>query len=88
MEIIETARAPSLFSGSCAAELLYQIATLSPSPPPPQSTPDIPIAARQPRQQDLLLALSFCRAVYGLTFRKGRSGMLRRNKDVKHVAAC
>ncbi len=48
MEIIETARAPSLFSGSCAAELLYQIATLSPSPPPPQYTPDIPIVAQQP----------------------------------------
>jgi hypothetical protein len=31
----------------------------------------------EPPQQDLPLASSFCRAVYGLTFRKGRSGMLR-----------
>jgi len=37
---------------------------------------------RRSGQQDLLLALSFCRAVYGLTFRKGRSGMLRRNNEV------
>jgi hypothetical protein len=44
--------------------------------------------AQQPPQQDLLLALSFCRAVYGLTFRKGRSGMLRRNNEVKPLAAC
>jgi hypothetical protein len=38
-------------------------------------------------QQDLLLAFSFCRAVYGLTFRKGRSGMLRPNNEVKPLAA-
>jgi hypothetical protein len=44
--------------------------------------------AQQPPQQDFLLALSFCRAVYGLTFRKGRSGMLRRNNEVKPLAAC
>jgi hypothetical protein len=44
--------------------------------------------AQQPPQQDLLLALSFCRAVYGLTFRKGRSGMLRRNNEAKPLAAC
>jgi hypothetical protein len=36
----------------------------------------------------LLLALSFCRAVYGLTFRKGRSRMLLRNNEVKPLAAC
>jgi hypothetical protein len=30
--------------------------------------------AQQPPQQDLLLALSFCRAVYGLTFCKGTIG--------------
>jgi hypothetical protein len=39
-------------------------------------------------QQDQLLALSFCRAVYGLTFRKRRSGMLRRNNEVKPLAVC
>jgi len=44
--------------------------------------------AQRPPQQDLLLALSFRRAVYELTFRKGRSGMLRRNSEVKLLAAC
>jgi hypothetical protein len=43
--------------------------------------------AQQPPQQDLLLALSFCRAVCGLTFRKGRSGMLRWNNEVIPLAA-
>jgi hypothetical protein len=44
--------------------------------------------AQHPPQQDLLLALSFCRAVYGLTFRKGRSGMLRRKNETRPLAAC
>jgi len=35
-------------------------------------------AAQHPPQQGLLLKLLLCRAVYGLTLRKGRSGMLRR----------
>jgi hypothetical protein len=41
-----------------------------------RNTAHVGTTAQQPPQQDLLLALSFCRAVYGLTFRKGRSGML------------
>lgn len=50
--------------------------------------PMLETTAQQPPQQDLLLALSFCRAVYRFTFRKGRSGMLRGNNEVKPVAAC
>jgi hypothetical protein len=53
-----------------------------------RNTVHVGTTAQQPPQQDLLLALSFCRAVYGLTFRKGRSGMLRRNNEVKSLAAC
>src|SRR5271170_3237638 len=37
--------------------------------------------AQQLPQQDLLLTLLFCRAVLGLTFRKGRSGGLRWNNE-------
>jgi len=55
---------------------------------PRANTAHVGTTAQQPPQQDLLLALSFCRAVYGLTFRKGRSGMLRRNNEVKPLAAC
>ena len=53
-----------------------------------RNTAHVGTTAKQPPQQDLLRALSFCRAVYGLTFRKGRSGMLRRNNEVKPLAAC
>jgi hypothetical protein len=42
------------------------------------------ITSQQPPQQDLLLALSSCGAVYSLTFRKGR--MLRWNNEVKSLA--
>jgi hypothetical protein len=52
-----------------------------------RNTAHVGTTAQQPPQQDLLLALSFCRAVYGLTFRNGRSGMLRRNNEVKPLAA-
>jgi len=53
-----------------------------------RNTAHVGTTAQQPTQQDLLLALSFCRAVYRLTFRKGRWGMLRRNNEVKPLAAC
>jgi hypothetical protein len=36
----------------------------------------------------LLLALSFCRAVYKLAFRKGRIGDATRNNEVKPFAVC
>jgi len=53
-----------------------------------RNTAHVRTTAQQPPQQDLLLALSLCRAVYGLTFRNGRSGMLRWNNEVNALAAC
>jgi hypothetical protein len=48
----------------------------------PNTRPGCETTAQQQPSRDSALPLSFCRALYGLTFRKGRSGMLRRNNEV------
>ena len=53
-----------------------------------RNTAHVGTTAQQPPQHDLLLAHSFCRAVYGLTFPKGRFGNATRNNEVKPFAAC
>jgi hypothetical protein len=83
---------------SCAAVLLPYVSGSPPKTPvaPLAARPAIAqrtqrclfwnnrTAAAPPR---LAACALFCRAVYGLTFRKGRSGMLRRNNKVEPLAA-